>query len=76
MAVSKVICTQEITSFIESGMAYNQISGMLQSKNPTARRLSPRSIRRFNQINNLGRNCKLTSKEIITKVYQCVSEVF
>ena len=62
MAVSKAISTQEMTSFIESGMKYDQISSMLQSKNPTARGLSPRSIRRFCQINNLGRNCKLTSK--------------
>ena len=62
MAVSKAISTQEMTSFIESGMKYDQISSMLQSKNSTARGLSPISIRRFCQINNYGRNCKLTSK--------------
>ena len=76
MAVSKAISTQEMISLIQSEMAYDQISSMLQNKNPTARRLSPRSICRYCQINNLGRNCKLTSKEIRTKVYQCVSEVF
>ena len=75
MAVSKSISTQEMASFIESGMTYDQISSMLQSKNPSARGLSPRSIRRLCQINSLGRNCKLASKEIRAKVYQCVSEV-
>ena len=73
MAVSKVISIQEMTSFIQSGMTYNQINSMLQSKNPTARGLFPRS---FCQIKNLGRNCKLSRKEIRAKVYQCVSEVF
>ena len=76
MAVSTVISIQEMKNFIQSGMTYDQISSMLQSKNPTARGLFPRSIRRFCQINNLGRNCKLSCKEIRTKVYQCVSEVF
>ena len=76
MAVSKVISIQEMTSFIQSGMTYNQINSMLQSKNSTARGLFPRSIRRFCQIKNLGRNCKLSRKEIRAKVYQCVSEVF
>ena len=76
MAVSKTISIQEMTSFIQSGMTYDQISSMLQSKNPSARGLSPRSIRRFCQVNNLGRNRKLSRKEIRTKVYQCVSEVF
>ena len=54
----------------------DQISSMMQSKNATARRFSPRSICRFCQINNLGRNCKLSHKEIRKNVYQCVSEVF
>ena len=76
MAVSTVISIQEMKNVIQSGMTYDQISSMLQSKNPTARGLFPRSIRRFCQINNLGRNCKLSRKEIRTKVYQCVSEVF
>ena len=76
MAVSTVISIQEMKNFIQSGMTYDQISSMLQSKNPTGRGLFPRSIRRFCQINNLGRNCKLSRKEIRTKVYQCVSEVF
>ena len=76
MAVSTVISIQEMKNFIQSGMTYDQISSMLQSKNPTARGLFPRSIRRFCQINNLGRNCKLSRKEIRTKVYQCASEVF
>ena len=75
MAVSKAISIQELTSFIQSRMAYDQISSMLQSKNPTARGLPPRSMRCFCQINNLGRNCKLSRKEIRAKVYQCVSEV-
>ena len=52
-----------MTIFIQSGMAYDQISSILQGKNPTARGLSPRSIRRFCQINNLGRNCKLHVKK-------------
>ena len=76
MAVSKTISLQEMTSFIQSGMTYVQISNMLLNKNPSARGLSPRSICRFRQVNNLGRNCKLSHKEIRTKVYQCVSEVF
>ena len=76
MTVSKAISIQEMTSFIPSGMTYDQISSMIQSKNPTARGFSPRSTRRFCQMNNLGRNCKLSRKEIRTKVYQCVSEVF
>ena len=76
MAVSSAISIQEMTNFIESGMIYGQISSILQSNNPSARGLSLRSIRRFCQINNLGRNCKLSGKEIRTKAYQCVSEVF
>ena len=47
MTVSKAISIQEMTSFIPSGMTYDQISSMIQSKNPTARGFSPRSIRRF-----------------------------
>ena len=64
MTVSKVITVQEMTSFIQSEMTCDRIRSVLQSKNPTARGLFPRSIRRFCQINNRGRNCKLTSKEI------------
>ena len=71
MVVSKSISIQEMTSFIQSGMTYYQISSILQSKTPTARGLSPRSIRRFCHINNLGRNYKASRKEIRTKVYQC-----
>ena len=76
MAVSTVISIQEMKNFIQSGMTYDQISSMLQSKIPTARGLFSRSIRRFCQINSLGQNCKLTHKEIRTKVYQCVYQVF
>ena len=76
MAVSKAISIQEMTSFTQSGVTYDQISSMLQSKNPTTRGLSPRSTRHFCQITNNGRDCKLSRKEIRTKVYQCVSEVF
>ena len=47
MAVSTVISIQEMKNFIQSGMTYDQISSMLQSKNPTARGLFPRSIRCF-----------------------------
>ena len=47
MHVSKAISIQEMTSFIQGGMTFYQISSMLQSKNQTARGLSPRSIRRF-----------------------------
>ena len=75
MAVSKTISIQEMTSFIQSGMTYNQISSIVRSKNPSARELSPRSIRSFYQVNNLGKNYKLSRKEIRTKIYQCVSEV-
>ena len=46
-----------------------------RATNPTGRRLSPRSIRGFCQINNRGRNCKLTSKETRIKLCQFVSEV-
>ena len=52
-------------------MTYDEISSMLQSKNSTARELSATSIRRFCQINNLGRNCKLSRKETRAIVYQC-----
>ena len=75
-AVLKAISVQEMTGFIQSGMTYDQISSMLQSKNPTAKGLSQRTARRFSQINNLGRNCKLSRKEIRAKGYQCASEVF
>ena len=75
MAVSKTKSIREITSFFQSGMTHDQISSMVQCKNPPARGLSPRSIRCFCQINNLGRYCKLSRKEI-RKVYQRVSEVF
>ena len=61
---------QEMTSFIQSGLTYDQISSILHSKNPTATGLSPRRICRFYQINNFGRNCKLSRKEIRIKVYQ------
>ena len=47
MAVSKAIAIQEMTSFIQSEMIYDQISSMIQSKNPTPRGFSPKSIWRF-----------------------------
>ena len=53
MDVSKVISVQDMMSFIQSRMGYDQIRNVLQSKNPTARGLSPSSIRRFCQINVL-----------------------
>ena len=76
MAVSKAISIQEMTSFMQSGMTYDQVNSMIQGKYQTGRGFSPRRIRRFCQINNLSRNCKLSRKDIRTKIYQCVSEIF
>ena len=56
-------------------MTCDQVSKYAAEQNQTARRLSPRSIHWFRQINNCDRNWKLTIKEIRIKICQCVSEI-
>lgn len=72
-SIEKYNCSKDGELYF-SGIKYDQISIKLQRKTPTAKGIPHRSILRFCEINDLGRNCRLTNKGLI-KNCQCVSEV-
>ena len=76
MAVSKFISADEMKEFvIVKDLSYSDMTNILQKKNPDAKGIPERSVRRFCTFNNIRKQSNLSKEEFQKIIFLQASKV-
>ena len=60
--ISLYFTIDDVKSFVEQGLSYEEISSQMKNLHPRAGGLSERSIRRFCKEHNINKNCTMSEE--------------
>ena len=61
--ISLYFTIDDVKSFVEQGLSYEEISSQMKNLHPRAGGLSERSIRRFCKEHNINKNCPMQKNQ-------------